>query len=186
VVGPGRSGTTLVAKILHERLNVYMGQRFRNDPEGKCYFEDLDFRDLNRHFMDGRVVFNDWLINTEKLIYNRNNMGRLWGFKDPRASYIMGMYLSFFDIPPKFLRCKRDQHAVAQSMTKNYGWPPERALQVAMERDRALDRVLVNQIKVEMDFSEWRTDDWVVERIPKEWLHVDNDRRFVPGKLKTF
>jgi hypothetical protein len=184
VVGPGRSGTTVVARLLHERLGISMGDRFRSDPEGKCYYEDLDFRDLNRHFMDGVLNFNEWLQATERNIFIRKATEQPWGFKDPRASYIMGMYFMFFR-DPLFVRCRRDRNDVAKSMSKNYGWPMESALNVARERDVALDGFLRGREVLGLYFDEWQDEEELLLKI-KERLHVHYDRRCVPRESEIF
>ena len=179
VVGPGRSGTTVVARLLHEEMGIDMGEKFRSDPEGKCYFEDLDFRDLNRHFMDGRLSFNEWLQATERNVFVRKTAEKPWGFKDPRASYIMGLYLMLFN-DPLFVRCRRNHEDVARSMSKNYGWPIVKALNMAKERDLALDRYLWGRKVVGLYFDEWQ-DEGRLCAVLKEHLDVYNDGRRLPG-----
>lgn len=173
VVGPGRSGTTFVASILHERLGIHMGSRFRNDPQGKSYYEDLDFRNLNRHFLDNNLNFSEWLAGAQRLIEMRDRAHLKWGFKDPRASYIMGMYLMFFD-EPKFVRCVRNHDDVAGSMMKNYDWPLDKALNIVRERSLALDRFLKGREVLELTFDSWQ-DEGLVEGELKEFLNVNNN-----------
>ncbi len=128
VVGSGRSGTTVTARILHEKLGVSMGSRFHYDAQGQCYYEDRDFREVNMHFLDNRLSYGEWLDITQRFIFERNDT--VWGFKDPRASYIMGFYLIFFD-DPLFIRCVRDYDKVIESLIRNYNYPLEKATGIA-------------------------------------------------------
>ena len=180
VVGPGRSGTTVVSRLLHEQLGISMGTRFRSDPQGKCYYEDLDFRDLNRHFMDGTLNFNEWLKTTEHNIFVRFAADQPWGFKDPRASYIMGMYFLFFR-DPLFIRCRRHHGDVAKSMNENYGWSLEKAHSVAAERDLALDRFLYGKRVEEFYFDDWQDEEKLLPKL-KEHLDAYYNGRCVPRK----
>ena len=183
VVGPGRSGTTVVARLLHTELGVNMGEKFRSDPEGECYYEDLDFRDLNRHFMDGRLNYNEWLTVTERNIFVRRRTEKPWGFKDPRGSYIMGLFFMFFD-SPLFVRCRRNHEDVARSMSKNYDWPIVKSLNMARERDLALDRYLSGRKVIEFHFDQWQEEDKLCGDL-KECLDVHYDGRCVPGESEV-
>lgn len=104
VLGMHRSGTSLLAGILH-RLGVNMGERFReadeHNPDG--YFEDLDWRDLNKLLLaetggtwyqppDLESIMtlseNGYLCQEVRNLVEHKldaNGTRLWGFKDPRT-----------------------------------------------------------------------------------------------------
>jgi len=50
VIGTGRSGTSTVARVLHEKLNVFMGYHFpeTTDQNPKGFWEDLEFNEWNK------------------------------------------------------------------------------------------------------------------------------------------
>ena len=96
-----RSGTSLLAGIL-SRLGVNMGIRFR-EPDAHNqdgYYEDLDWRDLNKEILAscGGTWYEppqltsvpkhlkELNVRIERLVAKKNTAanGRLWGFKDPR------------------------------------------------------------------------------------------------------
>lgn len=101
VLGMHRTGTSLVAGALH-KMGISMGKRFRppdsSNPHG--YWEDLDWRDLNKAILSGtggtwysppslprierevaRLAFR-----VRELVAERDGTGKLWGMKDPRTA----------------------------------------------------------------------------------------------------
>ena len=92
VFGTGRSGTSSVARVLHQNLGISMGVRFRepdgNNPEG--VFEDLDFVELNRAIVSNQMPFSTWLNRINAVASARNGT---WGLKDPRLCYLLPDYL---------------------------------------------------------------------------------------------
>jgi len=164
VVGPGRSGTTVTARLLHERLGVHMGSRFRPDPQGKSHYEDLAFKDLNDHFLSNRLNFNEWLGGVQRLVFERIEMDKPWGFKDPRASYLVGLYLMFFD-DPKFIRCRRRHDKILESMLRNYEWTKDQAENIIQERELALDRFLKGREVLELNFDEFIPEEDLEEKL---------------------
>ena len=137
VVGPGRSGTSFVAKTLHDN-GVSMGSRFREpdeqNPDG--YYEDLDFKELNSALLDGSLLFAGWQFQVCELADAKSGD---WGLKDPRLCYLLGYYL---DIVPGavVLRTRRPVHETALSMNRCYGWRLSDALVEAHRRESLLDR----------------------------------------------
>jgi hypothetical protein len=134
VLGMHRSGTSLVAGIL-ERLGVRMGERFRepdvHNPDG--YYEDLDWRDLNKKIL--RESHGSWWEPPAEIdvISLRGSMageihglvdqkqedaaGQLWGFKDPRTALTIPLIHDF--LPDPFYVCvRRSVPAVVQSLMR--------------------------------------------------------------------
>ena len=72
--------------------------------------------------------------------------------KDPRGSYLVGLYFVFFD-SLRFIRCRRNVELVAESMAKNYDWPVEKSRNLAKERDLALDRYLKGREVFQLNFD---------------------------------
>ena len=159
VVGPGRCGTSTVARLLHERLGVNMGTTFRDpdttNPQG--FYEDLSFRDLNADLLDGRVPFPQWHTRTTNMIRVRN--GRRWGVKDPRLCYVLPFYLDTCE-EAIVIRCQRPAAQVALSMARRYGWSVDEARAETDRRERLLD--LVNHSMHNINFTERRIEDEVV------------------------
>ena len=106
VLGAPRSGTSLIAGILHH-CNVSMGANLLESDTGnpQGYFEDLDFIDFHRQLLArsagsvGRVFEDSTMreqpfdfdptpadISTAKeFIHQRNAQQTIWGWKDPRT-----------------------------------------------------------------------------------------------------
>lgn len=97
VLGMHRTGTSLVAGLLR-RLGVNMGTTFRKPDRHNDmgYFEDLDWRNLNKALINdaGGRWFNppnvedvDNVLDLSRVEALVNARSGLWGFKDPRTTF---------------------------------------------------------------------------------------------------
>jgi len=159
VVGTGRSGTSTVARILHEKLNVFMGERLKSadgfNPQG--YYEDEEFKSLDMSFHDDGLAEKDWLRGVLNLIEKRNAMGKRWGFKLLLA-HLLGQYLALFD-NPKIIRCVRDKELVLKSLMRCYGMDKAEAEEFWYIREKPLDRILAGRKHLVIDFGAERLED---------------------------
>lgn len=160
VVGPGRCGTSTVARILHEDLGVHMGNSFREPDEQNPYgyYEDVAFRNLNAGFLEGTVPFPQFVDRLHTLITSRR--GRPWGVKDPRLCYLAPYYLAACPERTTIIRCRRPAGEVARSMSRCYGWTDREALEETQRRDYLLD-LLDWRPLLDVLFYEPRSDDSV-------------------------
>jgi len=163
VVGPGKSGTSAAARILHTRCGVSMGKRFRNG-----YYEDLDFKETDDRLFDGKISFGEWLDETEKMIGDRKLLPYAWGYKSPRSTILMGIYLSLLIIP-RIVYCIRDPSIIIESMMKDYGWIRNNAENIAKGRMLALNNILRGKDILLIDFTE-KLEDEEIERRLKNYL----------------
>jgi hypothetical protein len=148
VAGPPRSGTSLVAGLLH-RLGVNMGNEKSflpanaDNPTG--YYEDSHFVFLNDAILsraDGTVWappprsrikaagkhFSDEI--TRRLGSRESELP--WGWKDPRNCLTLECYLSH--CKPKVVVCNRDPLLIAESITKmNDSMDHQTAFNIATE-----------------------------------------------------
>lgn len=157
VVGPGRCGSSAIARVLHERMGVSMGKAFSkpDDHNPLGYFEDLEFKFINQGFLSGRLNFPDFWSRLASLVQQR---GDPWGLKDPRLCYLIPFYLSL--IPDaKVIRCRRSLDEIKASMNRCYGWTGEEA----DKRERMLDRI--NHPMIDFDMSEHLSDEQIKERL---------------------
>lgn len=159
VIGVGNCGTSTVARVLHTKLGVFMGYRFRNN-----HYEDLEFKFYNDCLLDGKCSLLYWQAGVEQLIANRRKMLCHWGFKDPRNAYILGLYLRYFE-DPFLILCERKDENILKDMNKNYGWSKTDAKQVLRERKACIDRVILGKVNLQLDFSHQRSDDEIIEAI---------------------
>jgi hypothetical protein len=143
VLGMHRSGTSLVAGALH-KMGVYMGSRFREPDETSPYgyWEDLDWRDVNRSILSH--ANGTWYLPPElselayQVILHRNlvsdlaaNRGEhdLWGVKDPRTA-LHALYMHPFLPAPRYVIVHRSVPDTVRSLmrrakARGYYEPPE-------------------------------------------------------------
>jgi len=120
VVSTGRAGSSAVARVLHTKMGISMGTRFRppDEENPKGFYEDLDFKDLNEYVLTGRITFPEFETRIRKLAGLRSGD---WGLKDPRLSHLWGIYLSI--IPDaRIIITERNPQRVVESCMKQYGW----------------------------------------------------------------
>jgi hypothetical protein len=96
VIGTGRSGTSITARLLHTRLNVFMGHDFvpANKHNEQGYYEDVEFYNANDAFLFGKIIHNEWANRVMRLIEERRSP---WGFKYSRIANLLGLYLGLLD-----------------------------------------------------------------------------------------
>jgi hypothetical protein len=139
VLGPHRSGTSLVANVLH-CLNVKMGDRFprTNRWNSRGYWEDVDFIRLNVWIL--RKAGGKWskppdphrilaagehyeqeikslLLAKEKR--NRSVKGQRWGWKDPRTCLTIPAILPYLD-NPHFIVVQRSRAEMIRSLMRRH------------------------------------------------------------------
>lgn len=91
VLGIGRSGTSAIARILHERLRVSMGppEELETEPTAACPEGSYEHRAIRQANIDrGRGLLDPagWICRVRRLTEPPWGGGGPWGFKDPRAS----------------------------------------------------------------------------------------------------
>jgi hypothetical protein len=130
VLGMHRSGTSLVGEVLSQ-AGVNLGRQLVrariNNPRG--YFENRLFVRLNDKLL--AMARGTWdhppkpermlaLMHNERLCRDvaqavRSQEDRVWGWKDPRTTLTIDLYLPFLR-NPRFVICRRDKLAVAKSL----------------------------------------------------------------------
>ena len=143
VVGPGRCGSSSVARILHEELNVFMGFKFwpadETNPDG--FYEDMEFLEADKKFIGNKIDIYSWRRLIEQAIMKRRALMRPWGFKDPRTAILLN-YLMVYFREPKFIRCVRPRNEVISSLIRCYGYSRERASFLVDEKEISLNKFL--------------------------------------------
>jgi uncharacterized protein with PIN domain len=143
VTGAGRSGTSAVARVLHEsgvRMGSSLAPPTEVNPEG--FYEDLDVVALNERLLADLGMSDPWrperwATRAEVLAAAhpyRAEMSTLAkrpvdGWKDPRFAIALEAWLPALLAPPKIVVCLRSTQAYARSVTAIYGLvKPERAV----------------------------------------------------------
>jgi len=118
VLGRGRSGTSIVAGLLH-KLGVDMGE---SRPEGannpKGYFEDIKISALLDKYIDEEKmpVISDLNKEFEKEFKElaKNKKG-LWGWKQPKTLYLLPVIVRHLE-SPHIIVCNREEESHIKSI----------------------------------------------------------------------
>ena len=131
VLGMHRSGTSMIGGVL-ARLGVDMGKELVgkswSNPLG--HFEDKEFFNLNNRILEAAggawdsppsekailAQAPNFREEIERLIRRRQAL-HLWGWKDPRTSLTIRLYMPYLS-NPYFLICHRDLEAIAESLKR--------------------------------------------------------------------
>ncbi len=156
VVSPGRCGSSTVARILHERLGVNMGNKFREpdkeNPNG--FYEDVEFKNLNEALIRGMVTLEEFGVRIKALIDSKSGE---WGIKDPRLCEVCGVYLKY--IPEaKIIITERPREIVVKSYIKSYGWTQENSERLYDRRVNAI-RFVYTLNPIIISFKKEKSDD---------------------------
>ncbi len=132
VAGLGRSGTSAVARVLHES-GVSMGEHFRDGTKENVagFYEELPVCDLNDEIMAesgiaglGRYPWRSTVLAVAKrfdkeldALANTNAAG----WKDPRFSVTLEAWLPHLPGPPKVIVCLRSSEAFLHSVAEIFG-----------------------------------------------------------------
>jgi len=156
VVGPGRCGTSLVARHLHER-GVNMGRILvpGNDSNPDGHFEDAEFHWLNQGRLIERLGLVAWCAGVEALIAERTEP---WGLKDPRTAEFIEDYLELLP-DARIIRCRRDRGEIIASCCHWYGWRLAQAADLVDRREGNLDRALDGRDVTDFICGETRLED---------------------------
>ncbi len=93
VVGSGRSGTTVVARVLHERCGVKMGTHLPTRQGLGAVFEDKEFTTLHAQALAGEIELNSLRDKLEDLGDDRTEP---WGMKCPATVEFLSVYRQAF------------------------------------------------------------------------------------------
>ena len=150
VLGMHRSATSLSAAGL-KKAGVNIGKQLlpgiRGNPKG--HFENIEFIYLNDKIL--KAAGGDWYIPPKEKdilaladsfkdeiqkIINRNK-SELWGWKDPRTTLTIRLYLPYLE-NPHFIVNFREPLKVAKSLRKRDGFPIGFGLNLAREYNKRL------------------------------------------------
>lgn len=169
VLGMHRSGTSLVANILHE-LGVFLGEKLdgANPWNEWGQWEDHDFVSMNHHIL--KVSDTNWATPPPKEIITASadmvvadildlvgwKQGRdlpLWGWKDPRTCLMAHIYHPML-INPYYIQVTRKTGDVIKSLMR-------RAVEAAqIARGMIVAGLIVPEATEEMLEATWSQDQW--------------------------
>lgn len=160
VVGPGRCGTSSVARILHENgvsMGHLMNRADRYNPAG--YYEDMELLEVNRAFFRGKINEDTFVFMVRNILDNRYEP---WGLKDTRLCHLLPFYLPLL-ANPRFIRCRRPKEDIIKSMMRSLSWSEEKARKNVETAEGKLDLYLTGKDVLEVNIGEYE------QILP--WLH---------------
>ena len=136
VLGTGRCGTSVVAKILHNN-GVNMGKMFLDEQHGNTpqplnedtNYEDSEFLDMHMRHVKMREPFR---------VFEREEP---FGLKDPNMPSHPELMQKYLDMKPRIILCTRDKNDTIKSFIKTYGYSREKATGIYNERATNLMKV---------------------------------------------
>lgn len=158
VVGTGRSGTSVVARIC-QGLGVDMGGPGDTDRESNPGgdYERADVKEVNAAFHAGEITAAQYGTALYGIASEQDGP---WGFKHPLASQFLEYLISNFPAG-HYIWCQRDLQDTAESFAKWYGRDVESCMNTVKRRDRKLQACLSNRrntLKIDMT-NRWDEDD---------------------------
>lgn len=143
VVGTGRSGTSTVARLLHQELRVPMtGTVFRRSRRYGDVYEDPAFSRLNALRLSGHLTAAAFHEAARHLITARASVrGSRWGFKCPATSLLLESWLAVLP-EPCVIWCHRPLEAVVASVVRQEALTPDEAIERMRPRFETIQRAL--------------------------------------------
>lgn len=180
VIGPPRSGTSVIARLLQENLDVMMDEgpikKDKHNPSG--YYEDhrlvkinheSNLRGIKRIQMDktydaGKLMDPFWAAQFAKWITYRmlKYKGKFWGFKDPRMVGIIHHVKQFFQNPIWIVTDRKDNQ-ILKSQVKKLGLNFDVALQGLNAYRRLIKKHLDSYYLI--DLSKYRSEENLTEEL---------------------
>lgn len=167
-MGTGRSGTTTVARLLHEHLGVNMGARFvtvRATNE-HCY-EDEGFYSLEMDLLSSGITFPTWQRQILTRVREKEAVGDPWGFKSPTLSTTLPLWLPYFKEQPSIIWADRAHDATTASFIKCWGMSQVEATNEWKWRQQHLRTYLHYIPHLKLNFDTQRTDEELLEELEK-------------------
>jgi hypothetical protein len=173
VLGVGRSGTSAVARALHEEGGVVMGielddQPSRQHPRGS--YEDLEVRRLHKAYLEGEIHRTSFEGRLDTMVAMRAVRSVPWGVKEPRMCLVARTW--FERLPEaRVVVCERDFPAVLASWDRLYGGSSAEHRREIEARALFLEASLVATEKlregpvIRLDMNVKRSSDWILEKV---------------------
>jgi len=180
IVGVGRSGTSTVARIMHEHFKVSMGGTLvpADDANPKGYYEDVSVHYENRKLTRGMGSFPDWFYYTQKEIAARYATEKPWGLKVNGLTYLLGMYDTFCPKINIIWPIRKFPLVVNSFCTWWVAYSGDKGRELAKTAIKgkmiSIGRLLKNRDHLKIYFNERRrTDEEIIEQIQTKWPELN-------------
>ncbi len=167
VIGTGRCGTSTIARLLHTKLNIPMGERFRESDDSNIngFYEDLDFRDLNHQVLNNQITNDYFQREIDRYVAKRRvRWGECFGIKDPR---ICNLWLNYKRYNAQYIWCVRKPEMVVRSLIANYGWSGRESRHFVSHRLSCVTQLLEGKDALRIDFSTKRDDSELINSLQR-------------------
>lgn len=157
ILGDSRSGTSLVARILHTN-GISMGKTFRepttNNPYG--YFEDQDLRHF-RSVALSDIAEKEKSLQAQKIVENLKT--KKWGMKNPpHLTFHIGYFLPFLD-EVRYIVTKREKQSQKKSIRYAINPLTDQELEDRVNRTYTeIDKIVKDKEFIEIQFEDWFND----------------------------
>jgi hypothetical protein len=195
ILGMHRSGTSMVAGIL-TKLGINMGDELLgktpSNPFG--HFEDRDFVNLNNSILlkakgswdeppsekDILSQADDFNNEIQKLIKKKSDLRNIWGWKDPRTSLTIKLYIPYLK-NPYFIICHRKNTEIANSLKRRDGYEIKKGLDLVNIYNNRIDNFFnqyENLNKIDLDYEDFlnNPEQNIVKLIDFLYLDVGKER----------
>ena len=157
VIGPFRSGSSAVARVLHEQLGVTMfiheAPKDMFNPDG--YYEDVAISNINEYLMRQKAFIKDHITYVRR---HEQEVSKPWGLKDARLSYLGPVYKYLFP-QANVILLNRDEDLVIKSMKRKYHWDTDHCVD-HLETVKIYSKVIWgDRVFASLDMTERRTDE---------------------------
>lgn len=168
VIGPMRSGTSAIARVLQERLGILMDEgpirRDWRNPNG--YYEDHRLKKINKIALDHRkkqfgtgidTVPIEWITKLTSWIVERDfRYSGNWGFKDPGSVGILKHMHQFFN-NPRWIVCNRPIEKIVTSQIEKLKMSRQMAVMSVKVYYYIIERELKGRCSI-VDMSRYRSE----------------------------
>ena len=174
VVGAPRSGTSVIARLLQEKLGVMMDEGpVRKDARNRDgYYEDHRLCKINLdlfHRWDMGIAGKDtidrqWTKEFYDWISERSSHYERWGFKDPRMTGILHWVFQFFE-GPLFIWPIRQTSQIIQSQVTKLRYPFETAREYTVFCEKYLSKQLKGKKLYRINLSRRRSEKKLIKQL---------------------
>jgi len=156
ILSTGRSGSTAVAKILHQELGVNFGARFSDNGEyipkpakelkDDCNYEDGDFQEVDMKFMvmglsthNFEYPWSEWRKEFKRVVATKKEP---YGIKEPNMSICVDLLNEYLSLNPRIIFCTRNKEDTIESFKKTYKHKDHLAMEMVENRLENLKEAL--------------------------------------------
>jgi len=165
VIGPGRCGSSTISRLLHEKCNINMGEKWVRPPDNfnpQGYYEDFAFGEILKNLLTARVNNEDAIKQVKdmltEVITERVSKYTHWGFKANTLYTALPMVVDLLPEVPVIIRCRRPLHPTVLSWVKTFKSPFRQCLVEILLREHIMDMLSKEYIFTDIWFDRQRTD----------------------------